>query len=328
MNQSRKKKMERILITGATGFIGRHLCARLLKEGYLIRALVRPSSIAKLNLEVALEQFEGDLLDAQSLTEACKDIDFVVHLAGVAHVPSSSEEHLLNIDGTKLLLASAVENKVKRFLLMSSSLASIEEKSDRAITSYGETKLAAEKILMSEHRAGNLEGVVLRPANIYGPGMRGNIAKLISMISKGTVIPLPTLETRISLTSVQDVCEAVALAMKSKKASGSTYVLTDGQKYPINRIEREIYQIANKKMPSWRPPRLLLYILIQMVVMLDGLFKSVGIKIGLFSGVSMRTYHNLVNDSLFENNKIKDDLGFESKTTFYSSLPDIFKAIN
>ena len=294
----------------------------------LVRVLVRRSYLKRHFSSKNLEQIEGDLLDPDSLKKACKGVDFVIHLAGQAHVNEKNGGHEINLEGTKLLLDSAIESNVSRLLLMSSSLALEAEKTDRARFSYGLSKLAAEKLLMSEHRAGNIEGIVLRPVNIYGPGMRGNITKLMTLIARGVALPLPTLETKISLVGIQDLCEAVILALRSEEAIGGTYLVTDGQEYSINRIEEEIYRVANKKMRSWRPPRLILFVLIQIAVKSNNLLRLFGIEISLFTGLSVRSYENLTRDNLFENiTKLTEDLGFKPRQTFYGSLPQIYKEI-
>ena len=327
MNSDGDKKIKRVLVTGGTGFVGQHLLPRLVEQGYLVRVLVRRSYRKRQFTNKNLEQIEGELLDPDSLKKACKGMDFVIHLAGQAHVTEKNGGHEINLEGTRLLLDSAIESNVSRLLLMSSSLALEAEKTDRSRFSYGFSKLAAEKLLMSEHCAGNIEGIVLRPVNIYGPGMRGNIARLMILIARGIAPPLPTLETKISLVGIQDLCEAVILALRSDEAIGGTYLVTDGQEYSINRIEEEIYRVANKKMRSWRPPRLILFVLIQIVVKSNNLLRLFGIEISLLTGLSVRSYENLTRDNLFENTKLTEDLGFKPRHTFYGSLPEIYEEI-
>ena len=99
---------------------------------------------------------------------------------------------------------------------------------------------------MSEHFTGSIE-VVLRPVNIYGPRMKGNIAKLISMIAKEKHCQLPILNTRISLISVQDVIEAVVLGLESRSASGGTYVLTDGWNIRLIKLREKFIRLLTRK---------------------------------------------------------------------------------
>ena len=140
---------KRVLVTGATGFIGRHLCDHLLDCGFFVRALVRKGSSNLIKPAMNLEQFVGDLLDAEILEQACKDMDIIVHLAALAHVSSSTQEQLqkINVQGTKLLLAAAHKHKVQRFIFMSSVLAAKTDAQECPATAYGRAKLTAENWL-------------------------------------------------------------------------------------------------------------------------------------------------------------------------------------
>ena len=324
------KGAKKVLVTGAAGFIGKNLCEYLLASGFIVRALVKEGGSAVVNFNRNMEQYSGDLLDREFLKRACESVDFVVHLAGLVHVSQPTNEQLCrtNVYGTELLLAAAIEGKVKRFVFMSSSLAAVSNSKTLSTTPYGRAKLAAEESIMSQHNDGNIECVVLRPVNVYGWGMRGNIATLVSLVSKRLAPPLPRLRTLISLIGVEDVCEATRLAILSEDACGKIYTLTDGVQYMINDIEEAIYRQFGRRAPTWRTPRLLVYIL---CMGMEGIGKSLnlfGFRITLLSGLGIRTYHNLVEDNLFGNDKIREELGFKPKTTFYCSLPKIVEGLN
>ena len=321
---------KKILITGATGFIGRHLCDHLLNNGFLVRALVREASLTILEPNKNLEQLVGDLLDPTFLEKACEDIDVIVHLAGLAHThgSTSSQLHKINIDGTKLLLAAADDKKVGRFVFMSSSLAAPANNRGLATTAYGKAKLSAEKLVMARQERSKLESVVLRPVSVYGPGMRGNIALLISLVLRRLAPPLPRLQTSLSLIGVEDVCDAVILVIMSRNACGKIYTLTDGVHYMISDIEEAIYRQTGRNLPSWRIPLLLLYASCLGVESLRKFLSIFGFRIRLLDSVGMRTYNNLIEDNLFGNEDIREDLGFKPKTTFYKSLSKIVEGLD
>ena len=317
-------------MTGASGFIGRHLCCCLLQKGFLVRALVREASYEKLDSHPNLELFVGDLSDPIMLNQACESIDAVVHLAGLAHGANITKEQLqkVNVNDTKCLLSAAVRKQVSRFVLMSSSLATIGSDCKVSTTDYGDSKLAAERLVLAENSLGRLEGVILRPVNVYGRGMRGNITTLISLISRRIAPPLPSLQSRISLVGVEDVSEAVALVLESKKAKGQTYLLTDGQEYRINDIEAAIYCAVGRQIPSWTTPLLLIYVSLEIAQLLGRFLRLFGIRHRILEGLSDRTYDTLVKDNLFCSKKIIEELGFKPKVTFYSSLPEIVEGID
>ena len=319
----------KVLVTGATGFIGGHLCDHLLASGFSVRTLIKEESSKAFKPCKNLEQYIGDLLDKESLLKACENVDFIVHLAGLAHASASTWEQLYqtNVFGTELLLAAAIKCKVKRFVFMSSSLAAAA--SERAAaTAYGRAKLAAEEYIMSQHNEGNIEGVVLRPVNVYGCGMQGNIASLISMISRRLAPPLPHLKTLISLIGVEDVCEATRLAIISGNACGKIYNLTDGVQYMISDIETAIYRQVGRREPTWRTPRLLFYFLFTVIEIVGNFLSLFGLRFAFLGRLGMRTYNNLVEDNLFAGDKIKEELDFSPETTFYRSLPKILKNLN
>ncbi|MDG2140275.1 MAG: NAD-dependent epimerase/dehydratase family protein [Gammaproteobacteria bacterium] len=324
-NVSKLLNKQKILVTGATGFIGKHLVPHLLDVGGELRLLARNKRSADFFSHPGIETNFGDLKDRESLLSACEGVDVIVHLAGSAHTSNigHSSSRKINVDGTKTLLSAAVQNKVKRFILISSSLASRQNLETKNHTKYGVNKLDAEKIVLDAHRAGKINGTVLRPVNVYGYGMRGNLASLISLIQRGLMPPLPSLDTKISLIGVDDLSQAIVLAIVSREASGNIYSLTDGQQYLINDVEKEIYRVIGRKIPSWKIPRLLLYIGINLIGLAGRTLGALGVRIPILSSISSRTYENLVNENLFDNSQACAELGFKPTTTFFGSLPDI-----
>ena len=316
---------KKILVTGATGFIGKHLVAYLLDADCQIRLLIREKKTIQFDSDLKIEVSIGDLKDGESLMRACEGVDVIIHLAGLAHVNNVNNSLLkeINVNGTKMLISAAVKKKVSRFILISSSLASRQELKAHSDTSYGQTKFKAEQALLDAHLAGNIDGVMLRPVNVYGKGMKGNIGSLISLIKRGMMPPLPRLDTRISLVGVDDVSQAIVLAISSEKASGNIYSLTDGKEYLISDIEQEIYRAVGRKMPSWRTPRLLLYLGTNAIGFSMKVLNQLGIRVPIFSGISSRTYKNLISENVFDNSQACEELGFRPTTTFFSSLSDI-----
>lgn len=321
-----------VLVTGATGFIGEHVCRHLLGAGYRVRALLRQQYSSIIYGHSSFEHCNGDLSDPDSLFRACEDIEVIIHIAGVAHADNTNDESLrrVNVGGTERLLSAALDQKVKRFILMSSSLAGVCDEEGNATTGYGQSKIDAEQLLLSAISSGSIEGVILRPVNVYGPGMRGNIASLISRISRGSMPPLPRLGTLISLIGVDDLCRVIAIAIESTHATGETYILTDGEQYNVSDIESEIYRALGKEVPRWKTPRVLLYLAVAGAELLSKILSLFGIKPPALRSVSTRTYRNLTTENLFDNSEACKELNFKPTSTFYSSLPGIvadFKSV-
>jgi UDP-glucose 4-epimerase len=253
-----------------------------------------------------------------------------VHLAGIAHLDDEEGDclHKINVEGTKLLINAAIAKKAKKFVLVSSSLAAEPGDTSGTSTVYGLTKLLSERLVMEEHRNGSICGVVLRPVNVYGAGMRGNIAFLIRLISRGLIPSLPRLENSISLLSVGDLSIAINLSLSSEQANGKTYQVTDGQSYQISEIERGIYKALGKEMNGWKLPRVLLYSAFFAGSFLARVLKLFRLKPPILGRLNLRSYRKLVSDNLFENNKICEELLFQPKSTFYTELPEIVEKIN
>ena len=310
------------LITGSSGFVGRALLARLAtfnQRPPLLRLLERRPT----EPPTVFQSCAGDLGDPQSLRRACEGIDTVIHLAGIAHVGSaaSAEARAINLDGSLSLLRMAIDAGVRRFVFLSSTLSS-----DQSIQ-YGRDKHAVEEALLASAAAGSIEVVILRAVNIYGVGMRGNIAAMIRLISSGVLPRLPKLTNRLSLVGVDDVVSALLLAatldspadpsaLMAKLAIRVT--LTDGCTYEINAIEKSIYDAVERSPSHWRLPVVLLFAASAMAELLE--------KLRIFrSGIGLRTYRNLTRDNVFDNHSAKAELGFEPSTTFFAQIDKLVR---
>lgn len=313
----------KVLITGATGFIGRALCRQLIDQEFSVRVLLRDLSQAKLiPTELHAQCVQGDLTNIDSLRAACRGMDGIIHLAGLAHVSNGTDNQSreINVQGTGNLLKAATEEKVKRFVFLSSSLAQAAQSGKGDITQYGIDKLAAEKLVQEAALSNGLDYLILRPVNVYGAGMKGNIAAMISLIQRGRLPRLPRLESRISLLGVSDLAAALILALKATEISAKTYSITDGEQYPIQEIEKAIYHALGKRLPRWRMPAVVLYL----ASAIAGLRSRISHDGG---SISSRTYRNLTTDNLFGNDEICAELGFKPSTTLYQALPDIVEEL-
>ena len=269
-------------------------------------------------------------------------IDTVIHLAGVAHVGQAQQARAVNLDATLELLNAAISAGVRRFVYLSSTLAAAAEQGSGDITHYGRDKLAVEQALLTAAAEGKIEVVILRSVNIYGAGMRGNIAAMIRLMRAGRLPRLPLLNNKISLVSVTDVATALVTAASADldcdlnpESSGSAtsntaantkpkqqgkpavrVTLTDGVDYSLNAIQDAIYATIERHPSRLRLPGVLLFAAASAAELLGYLGLS-------RSGISRRTYRQLTRDNLFDNTEAQRALGFAPTTTFLEALPSI-----
>ncbi|MCX8028949.1 MAG: SDR family NAD(P)-dependent oxidoreductase [Brevinematales bacterium] len=242
----------RVLITGATGFIGHHLVDLLYKEGFKIKCLVRKTSnVAKIKDKVELVY--GEVTVPSSLENAVKDVDYVIHSAAVVKALTKDEYYRVNTNGT-INLFEAVLNynpRIKRFVFISSQAASRpsdipirEEVVSNPVTSYGKSKLEAEKFL--ENNIDKVPITIIRPSAVYGPGDR-EFLPVYQMVNKGVEILVKKGKTKLSLVYVKDLVKSIFLAMVSDKTIGKKYFSTYPESVYLADFYREIEKALGKK---------------------------------------------------------------------------------
>jgi len=261
----------KILVTGATGFIGTQLSETLAKSGHQVRNTAR--SIAP-NRSTTRELITCDLESANSLDHLTTGCDAIIHLAGRAHVmsdnPATSESLYLsaNVDVTKKLAQSAARTGVKRMILMSSVKVNGESTTiDVPFTAqdtpnpqdpYGRSKAQAEQALWDVTSASELEGVVIRPPLVYGPGVRANFASLIGIADRGFPLPLGSIRNKRSFVSVDNLIDCIATALQSSNVAGQTFLVSDGNDLSTPELIRSIASALHKSPTLFPFPPVLL----------------------------------------------------------------------
>ncbi len=317
---------KRALVTGASGFVGGHLCRLLVNSGYRVTALLRPSSSDdSLRCAGGIEIYRAELADTGLPDAVCEEVDVLFHLASIAHA-GEPNEHDLNriiVEGTESIANAAKKNGVSNFIYFSSSLADeFLSKGSTSDSKYARYKKQAEDLLLSMSDE-NFQVAILRPVNVYGPGMKGNIAGMIRRIRGGGLPPLPSLTNTFPLVSVQDVCGAALLLAESPGSGGHIYLVSDGQEYTPNDLEAAIYEALGRKKPGWHTPRVVFYA--------ASLGAQIANNLGFWNNdLGLRTYRNLTGQGMGpvpSNEKISAELGFQPRRTFQSELPAILAAL-
>jgi len=240
-----------ILITGATGFIGRHLTAALSKT-HNVRCLVRKTSdisdLRNLNVEMAY----GDLLLKDSLEPALDGIDLIYHLAGEVYSRHKSDYYKGNVLATKNLLEACKEKGLKRIIFLGSTgvykpvatKTSLTEESEcRPITFYGETKLDAEELIKKY----NIPWVIVRAPVIYGPHQQGVLNRFfLDAFNKRKVYIVGAGDNLRSLCFVDNLTAGLVLLANRADVNGKTYILSDDSPYTFNEIIRTASKVIKQ----------------------------------------------------------------------------------
>lgn len=223
---------ERILVTGASGFVGPHVVAALLQAGYRPRLALRRPQPAPAGVETVMI---GDLSQTVDWQAALAGIDHVVHMAGLAHAGPGLDEALytrINTQATLDLARAATAAGVRRFVYLSSIKALsgaadgpplAEDAQPMPDDPYGRSKLAAERGLA----ALDLDWVALRPVLIYGPGVKANMAALLRLARLPLPLPFGGLTAARALLAVENMADAIRFALTPACLPRRCYTVSD-----------------------------------------------------------------------------------------------------
>ena len=260
--------MEKILVTGADGFIGSHLVELLLAEGYAVRALSYYNSfnywgwLEDVPKNPNLEIVSGDVRDPFFCEKICENVDYVLHLAALIAIPYSyvaPDSYIdTNVKGTVNICQAAMRNKVKRVIHTSTSevygsarYVPIDEKHPLQPQSpYSASKISADAMAMSYHLSFKLPLVIARPFNTFGPrqSARAVIPTIISQIAANKeTIQIGDLNTTRDFNYVEDTCRGFLALLKSDQVIGKTVNIGSGREISIGDTITMISQIMGKK---------------------------------------------------------------------------------
>lgn len=255
----------KILITGATGFIGSKLLQRLKARAEDLCALVRRKPCRQKGLE-GITWLECDLTTSiKELPEKITDMDTVVHLAARAHVLDDkagdplTEFRKVNVEGTLNLAKQAAEAGVKRFVFIS-SIGGNGSQSERPFTvndspapvePYAASKLEAEQGLWEIANETGMELVVIRPPLVYGPRAPGNFARLVRLVYNGLPLPLGLVRNKRSMVALDNLMDLIITCIDHPAAAGQTFLVSDGEDLSTPELIRKLAYAMG------RPARLL-----------------------------------------------------------------------
>jgi len=248
----------KIVVTGASGFLGSHLVQQLVEAGHAVRAMVRKTSDTRFLRQLPkVELFHGTVEDRDSCFGACKEMDAVIHTAGLVKARTVSEFHLTNVIGTQNMVDAAKAEKanLKRFIMVSSLTARAPspdgaplpiDAEPRPLTAYGRSKLESERLVL-KHK-GDLHVTVVRPTGIYGPRDK----EMYQLFQYAAMRVLPYIgdpNGKLTLIHGADCARALVLCLTAEIPSGRAYDLDDGQIYTRAQLAEGLEHAVGRK--SW-----------------------------------------------------------------------------
>jgi nucleoside-diphosphate-sugar epimerase len=294
-----------LLVTGATGHVGKHLINALLNQGEKVRALVKEGTVENENVEI----FYGDVFNKESLKKAVEDVDVIYHLAAIVDYLAPKDAMFnVNVIGTKNLLEVS---KAKKFIYLSST-ASMGKKLKEIPANentpchpsdfYGQTKLDAEKLVKE---AG---GIIVRSADVFGPGFTEGYDYVISELESGSLPVIGDGKNFIQWIHIDDLIQALLLVKENGKP-GEVYIVAGKEVKTLNECLELLAKYLEVEPPKKHVSKLLAKTLVN--------YKMLKAKIKKERPKVIPEYINkLTANRSFDISKAKKELGFEPKVSY------------
>jgi len=269
---------KKVLITGASGFIGRALNQKLSEKDYDIRFVVRSKQLSSCEGPCngcKIFTIDGSREDL-GLTNAMCDVDTIIHLAARVHIMRDSEPdpiaafYKTNVDLTKKLVDIAVISKVKRFVFISSLhvtgnesfFAPLNEKDvPNPSSPYAISKWEAEQYLNEIAKKNGMEVVIIRPPLVHGPRVKANFLSLLKLTKIGLPLPVGSLNGKRSMISVNNLVDFIVCCIKHPKAANETFFVSDDEDVSTKELFIKLIKLFGKRPLLLPVPAKILYIL-------------------------------------------------------------------
>ncbi|MEO0458285.1 MAG: NAD-dependent epimerase/dehydratase family protein [Cyanobacteria bacterium P01_A01_bin.114] len=318
-----------VLVTGATGFIGRHLLPALFQVDWRTIAAVRHQDYPPFSVPVSAGVV-GEIDGQTDWAAALEGVETVVHLAARAHqiketsLDPEGDFQRVNVHGTARLVKQCVESGVKHFVLISSigAMATLSatrltaESPCRPDTPYGRSKLDAEKALI-ELAGDALTWTIIRPTLVYGPGNPGNMARLIKLVGTGLPLPFGAIDNRRSFIYVGNLVDVIVQTMTHPQAIDQVFLASDGEDLSTPALIKALADCAGKPCQLLEVPPGLLRLGGRLG---DGLQAVLGRPIGL----SSETMERLMGSLFVDNGKLRSRLGWQPPYSLEAGLQCTF----
>jgi nucleoside-diphosphate-sugar epimerase len=242
----------RVLVTGATGFIGGALCNALAEAGHTVRVALRRDGPTPAG--VTERSVVGDISTSTDWKAALSGVDAVVHAAARVHVLRDAADKAslymeTNAYATRRLAEAAGREAVRRFVYLSSIKVNGEETAGHAYLpsdvphprdAYGKSKMHGEIAVLEVARMSGMEAAIVRPPLVYGPGVRANFLRLLRWVDKEWPLPLAAVNNRRSLVSIWNLCDLLVRLLDDPLLPARTWLVSDAEDLSTAELLRRI----------------------------------------------------------------------------------------
>lgn len=333
MSTAETQDLGRVLVTGATGQVGRRLVSALLERDQPVSVLTRsPQAAEGLWPAGAVEILRADLTDPASLRDLPLDaVRTVFHLASYA--PGPEEPDIYNApahwpitaEGTARLVERLADSGIERLVYVSSIKAmgdragalgrpADERVEPRPDSLYGRAKLAAERQVLGLGARTGIKTSVMRLPMVYGIGDKGNIPRMIAAVAANRFPPWPRIENHRSAIHVEDAVAAALLIAESPASDGEVYCVTDGRDYSTRWMYEQILLALGRRIPTWTVPLALLRLA-------AGIGSAAERLLGRRMPLTRDGLDKLTGDAWFYSERLHRGLGFTPRHNLADEIP-------
>ncbi len=313
---------KRILVTGASGFIGSVTVNKLSQQNKSVKALVRVgSNISKIqnkNTEISY----GDLRNYDDVNKAVDGCNQIIHIAGITKGPLA-ELNNVNLTGLKNILRAALKHKVRKVIFLS-SIAVYGESLDASETSpynpyddYGRSKVMTEEYIKEFNKKHSLPIVIVRPSHVYGPGGRSNVQQMFQYINRNKYFIFGSGKNLINLVYLEDLLNIIIYILEDDKIKSDDFIISGPRPYTTKELSYKIAKVCSAKKPLSLP-------------------YSVGYILGVINEVISRVtkkkmplsrsrVKNLVRSRSFKIDKAKRILNYSPSSDFDKTLTESYE---
>ena len=264
-------------VTGANGFVGKAVVSRLGNDGIPVTGFVRDPDMFPPITGVNIREFP-DLDRSSDFSDVTRDIDVLIHCAARVHVMNDSSADPLsvflnaNFEATVNLARSAAKAGVARFIFISSIKVNgdatkvgepfTEQCPPTTQNPYGISKYRAEKELMKIAEQTGMEVVIIRPVLVYGPGVKGNMSRLIKLVRKKWLLPFGSVDNKRSMIGITNLVDLIIICLDHPSARNQIFLASDGNDRSLSQILRCLSDVSDSRSRTFRfPVRVLKYFL-------------------------------------------------------------------